>query len=248
LENHHYKAIVAHDGKEALDKLSKHMPALVISDIMMPEMNGYELCKEIKSNKNTGNIPVILLTALSDTEEIIKELSYGADSFISKPCNEEYLISQIKKNLSEETGTDQEKVPFSTQILFKGKKRYIQAAQQKVIKLLVNIYEGAIQQNEKLIQTRDELRLLNEKLESIVEDRTSDLSKEIKRSNQITERLRESEEKWQRDSLKKRLSGKAISNSFLMNGKSFTGRNLKSVSVHKRINHLNIQHLVTIMN
>jgi hypothetical protein len=196
LEDHHYKTIVAHDGKEALDKLSKHKPALVISDIMMPVMNGYELCKEIKSNINTGNIPVILLTSLSDIEEIIKGLSCGADSFISKPYNEEYLISQIEKNLSEKTRTNQEKVPFSTQILFKGKKRYIQAEQQKVIKLLVNIYEGAIQQNEKLIQTRDEFRLLNERLESIVEDRTSDLSEEVKLSNQIIERLRESEERW----------------------------------------------------
>jgi PleD family two-component response regulator len=100
LEDHHYKTIVAHDGKEALDKLSKHKPALVISDIMMPVMNGYELCKEIKSNINTGNIPVILLTSLSDIEEIIKGLSCGADSFISKPYNEEYLISQIERYLS----------------------------------------------------------------------------------------------------------------------------------------------------
>ncbi|MGD0581695.1 MAG: response regulator [Bacteroidales bacterium] len=194
LESNHYIVSVAYDGKQAIHWLSKHKPALVISDIMMPEMNGYELCKKIKSNKNTGNIPVILLTALSDTEEIIKGLTCGADSFISKPYNENYLISQIEKNLSEETGTNQAKVPFSTQILFKGKKRYVQAEQQKVIKLLVNIYEGAIQQNEKLIQTRDELRLLNERLESIVEDRTSDLSAEIKLSNRIIDRLRESEE------------------------------------------------------
>jgi hypothetical protein len=196
LESHDYKVTVANNGKEAIDKLSKHKPALVISDIMMPEMNGYELCKEIKSNKNTGTIPVILLTSLSDPEEIIKGLSCGADSFISKPYNEEYLISQIEKNLSEGPGAYEEKVPFSTQILFKGKKRYVQAEQQKVIKLLVNIYEGAVQQNEKLIQSRDEFRLLNNRLESIVEDRTSDLSEEIKLSNQIIERLMESEEKW----------------------------------------------------
>jgi len=191
LESHHYKVTVAHDGKEAMDWLSMHKPSLVISDILMPKVNGYELCKKIKSNKNTEDIPVILLTILSDPEEIIKGLSCGADSFITKPYNEKYLLSQIEKNLSEDPGANNEKVPFSTQILFKGKKRFVQAEQQNVIKLMVNIYEGSIQQNEKLIQTREELRLLNERLESLVKDRTSDLTEEIKLSNQIAERLKE---------------------------------------------------------
>src|SRR4030042_2670484 len=71
LESQHYKVSVAQNGKLAMDGLSKHKPSLVISDIMMPEVNGYELCKKIKSNKNTENIPVILLTILADPEEII---------------------------------------------------------------------------------------------------------------------------------------------------------------------------------
>jgi len=191
LESHNYKVSVAQDGKQAMDLISKHKPSLVISDILMPEMNGYELCKEIKSNISTEDIPVILLTRLSDTEEIIEGLSCGADSFITKPYNEKFLLSQIEKILSEGNGDDLKKVPFGTQIFFKGKKRFIQAEQQNVIKLVLNIYEGAIQQNEKLVQTQEELRLLNEKLESMVEDRTSDLTEEIKLSNQIAERLKE---------------------------------------------------------
>src|SRR5664280_751433 len=160
-------------------------------DILMPKVNGYELCKKIKSNKNTEDIPVILLTILADPEEIIEGLSCGADSFITKPYNEEHLLSSIAKFISEENRTDQKKVPFGMQIFYKGEKRLIQAEQQNVIKLMLSIYEGAIHQNNKLLQTQEELRLLNERLESLVEERTSDLTEEIKLSNQIAERLKE---------------------------------------------------------
>jgi signal transduction histidine kinase len=170
LESHHYKVSVAQNGKQALDQLTKHKPTLVISDILMPEMNGYELCRKIKSNKDTEDIPVILLTRLSDPEEIIEGLSCGADSFITKPYNEEFLLSNIEKILSEENGADHKKVPFGVQILFKGKKRFIQTEQQNVVKLMLDIYEGAIHQNERLVQTEEELRLLNERLESLVKE------------------------------------------------------------------------------
>ncbi|OFY61787.1 MAG: hypothetical protein A2V64_04660 [Bacteroidetes bacterium RBG_13_43_22] len=196
LESQHYKVSVAQNGKLAMDRLSKHKPSLVISDIMMPEVNGYELCKKIKSNKNTENIPVILLTILADPEEIIEGLSCGADSFITKPYNENYLLTHVERILSRENVVYKEKVPFSTQILFKGKKRFIQAEQQNVIRLMLDIYESAIHQNELLIQTQEELKLLNERLESLVGDRTSDLAEEIKLSNQIANRLKESEERW----------------------------------------------------
>jgi PAS domain S-box-containing protein len=198
LERQNYKVTVACDGKEAIRKLSKHKISLIISDILMPEMNGYELCKEIKSNKDTEDIPVILLTRLSDPEEIIEGLSCGADSFITKPFNEKHLLSNIEKILSTGNGNNYQKVPFGVQILFNGEKRTIQAEQQNVVKLMLDIYEGAIHQNERLIQTQEELRLLNERLESLVEDRTADLSEEIKLSNQIAERLKESEEKWRK--------------------------------------------------
>lgn len=196
LQSHYYNVSVAQNGKQAMDLLSKHKPALVISDIVMPEMNGYELCKKIKSNKNTEDIPVILLTVLTDPEEIIEGLSCGADSFITKPYNEKHLLSIIEKIFYEKKTEEHKKAPFGVQILFKGKKRFIQAEQQNVIKLILDIYEGAIHQNEKLLQTQEELRLLNERLESIVEDRTSDLIEEIKLSNQITNSLKESEEKF----------------------------------------------------
>ena len=178
LESHHYKAEVAQDGQQALIWLSKHKPSLVITDIIMPEMNGFELCEKIKSDKRTEDIPVILLTSLSDPDEVIEGLSCGADSFITKPYNQEYLIFNIKKILTEKVTPESKRDTPGIEINYGGKKRLIRTGQQKVVKLLLNIYQETIYKNNELIQTRDELRLLNERLEELVEERTKEIKKD----------------------------------------------------------------------
>jgi len=177
LESYNYKAEVTRDGQQALHWLSEHKPSLVISDIVMPEMNGFELCEKIKSDERTKDIPVILLTSLSDPEEVIEGLSCGADSFITKPFNKEYLVSNIRKILTEEGTPESKRDTRGIEIYYGGKKRTIRSGPQEVIKFLLNIYRGAIYQNNELIQTRDELRSLNERLEDLVEERTRELKK-----------------------------------------------------------------------
>jgi two-component system sensor histidine kinase/response regulator len=181
LESNHYKVVVTQNGQQALVWLSKHKPSLVISDIVMPEMNGFKLCEKIKSDEGTEDIPVILLTSLSDPDEVIEGLSCGADSFITKPYNNEYLISNIEQILTEKDTPESKRDTMGIEINYSGKKRLIRTRTQKVIKLLLNIYQGAIHQNNELIQTRDELRLLNENLEVLVEERTKELKKNEKR-------------------------------------------------------------------
>ncbi len=175
LESNDYKVMVAQNGQQALDWLSKNKPSLVISDIVMPEMNGFELCEKIKSHEPTEDIPVILLTSLSDPDEIMEGLSSGADSFITKPYNKEYLISNIEKLLKEKAVPESKRDTMGIEINYGGKKRLIRIGPQKVVKLLLNIYEGTIHQNNELIRTQDELRLLNERLEEFVEQRTAEL-------------------------------------------------------------------------
>ncbi len=195
LESHHYKAEVARDGLQALVWLSKHKPSLVISDIVMPEMNGFELCERIKSDERTEDIPVILLTSLSDPDEIIEGLASGADSFITKPYNQEYLISNIKKILTEKVTPESKRDTPGIEINYGGKKRLIRTGQQKVVKLLLNIYQEAIYKNNELIQTRDELRQLNERLEDLVEERTKELKKDEEKirafNAELEQRIRE---------------------------------------------------------
>ncbi|MGB9618762.1 MAG: response regulator, partial [Desulfomonilaceae bacterium] len=96
LEEHGFKVSWTANGKAALEYLQKNHPTLVVSDVVMPEMDGYELCSKIKQDEKLKDIPVILLTALSDPSDIIKGLESGADNFITKPYQERFLISRIQ--------------------------------------------------------------------------------------------------------------------------------------------------------
>lgn len=95
-----YECIYAENGKQALKMVTEHHPSLVISDIMMPVMDGNEFCEKLKSDINISHIPVILLTALSGEENIIKGLKTGADCYIEKPFNLAVLENQINSILS----------------------------------------------------------------------------------------------------------------------------------------------------
>lgn len=96
----YYEVLTATDGKEGLEIINKHIPNLIISDIMMPKMDGVALCKKIKSNINTSHIPVFLLTAKSEQEHQISGLDSGADDYITKPFNIEALKLRIENALN----------------------------------------------------------------------------------------------------------------------------------------------------
>ena len=89
-----YKVYLATNGKEGLALAYEHKPSLIISDIMMPEMTGIEMCLQIKNNIDLCHIPVILLTALNNTEQSIEGYNRGADDYISKPFNARLLLAR----------------------------------------------------------------------------------------------------------------------------------------------------------
>ena len=92
-----FHVIIAKDGEEALQRLSRHSVSLVVSDIMMPKIDGLELCKRIKTTLKWSHIPVILLTARSADASIIEGLQHGADDYITKPFNIDHLKLRIQK-------------------------------------------------------------------------------------------------------------------------------------------------------
>ena len=92
-----YSVIIAENGKDGLEKIRENKPDLVISDVMMPVMDGFALCERIKSDHDICNIPVILLTALGDKKNVIHGLEYGADDYISKPFSPKYLETRVRK-------------------------------------------------------------------------------------------------------------------------------------------------------
>ncbi len=188
LEKNNFSVQVAYNGKEALAQLNESKPTIVISDIVMPEMDGYLLCKCIKENEKLKDIPVILLTALSDPVDVLQGLSCGADNFITKPYDEKYLLSRIQYVLANRKLRESEKVRMGIEICFGGQKYYITAERQQILNILLSTYETAVQKNAELQEARDELRVLNEELEVKVEERTIDLKEQIK------ERMRAEEE------------------------------------------------------
>jgi len=95
-----YAVLTALDGEQALGILSKEMVHLVISDVMMPVMDGFQLCREIKTNVDYSHIPVILLTAKNSLQSKIEGLEHGADAYIEKPFSPEYLHVQITNLLT----------------------------------------------------------------------------------------------------------------------------------------------------
>ncbi len=92
----HYNLYFAKDGQEGLDKIREHKPDLVISDIMMPRMNGYELVRAIKQHPDLQFIPIIVLTSKADKESKIKGHEEGADEYLSKPFNNKEILTRIR--------------------------------------------------------------------------------------------------------------------------------------------------------
>ena len=185
LEQYGYTVLAASSGKQALALLDKHKPLLVVSDIVMPEMDGYELCRQIKSAKVRQDIPVILLTSLSDAEDVLNGLECGADNFITKPYNEEYLLSHVEQIIASRKLLKNERVRVGIEIMFGGKRRFVTADQQQMLSLLISTYEEAVRKNADLVKTQNMYKLLNERLEDMVEERTAALTNEVAERKQL---------------------------------------------------------------
>jgi CheY-like chemotaxis protein len=107
LEDVQCRTIPAKDGIAALEIIKKSRPDLVLLDVMMPKMSGFEVCRRIKSNPATASLPVIMVTALNELGDIERALDSGTDDFLSKPVNKLELITRVKtmlklKHLSDE--------------------------------------------------------------------------------------------------------------------------------------------------
>lgn len=158
LEQHEYDISVAQNGVEALVHIKKHKPMIVISDIMMPEMDGYQLCQQIKADENFKDIPVILLTSLSDPIDVIRGLECGADNFITKPYNEQFLLSRVRHVLINKELRRSGSAEMGIEVFFAGQKHFLTSERIQIIDLLLSTYENAIQQKIELEQSNKQLQ------------------------------------------------------------------------------------------
>ncbi len=137
----HYRLVFAENGLEALGKIQNHLPDLVLTDIMMPLMDGMELCKHIKRDFITSHIPVLMLTALNSGDMMVKGLNTGADDYVAKPFNPEILLARIS-NLVESRKRLQQR--FITNLKTQPSEMGITSADEQFLNKLHQVIETHI--------------------------------------------------------------------------------------------------------
>jgi len=175
LEQQGYYVTATANGRRALEAARRYKPALIISDVIMPEMNGYDLCKQVKMEPGLMDVPVILVTTLSDPHDVIRGLECRADNFILKPYEASHLLRRIQFVLVNSQMRQTEQPGMGLEIVFSGQKHFITADRLQILNLLLSTYEAAIQRNEELSSTRDALQQLTHDLEDRVLIRTREL-------------------------------------------------------------------------
>jgi signal transduction histidine kinase len=158
-----YRVTLAKDGAEGLAAARKEPPKVIVSDITMPVMDGFELCHAVRQDAGLRDIPVILLTMLTDTRDVIRGLNAGADYYVTKPFNEQYLLSRINTALKDPPKHSNEQIEMELSI--EGEKYPVRAGRQQIMNLFISIYENAALKNSELISTQDQLNILNKSLE-----------------------------------------------------------------------------------
>ena len=198
LESHDYRVAVAENGRHALAMMrgAGCAPSLVISDVVMPLMDGYTLCREIKTDDGLKGIPVMLLTSLSDPTDIIRGLECGADNFLTKPYDERQLLSRVQYILLNREVRRGGRTQIGMEVVFGGQRVVVTPERQQILDLLISTYETAVQKNLELQRVQEELRTLNESLEEKVEERTAELVREVAERKQAEATLRQSEERY----------------------------------------------------
>ncbi len=163
LERADYQVTLATTGQEALRLLAMREFKLVITDIDMPGMDGYEMCLAIKDSLRTRTIPVILLTTLSSPANILQGLKCKADYYLTKPYNPALLLARVQTLLERPPmppDADAEPLP----VTLEGQEHVVTAGRRQMVNLILSTYECAVQQNRELIATQAELNRRNDQL------------------------------------------------------------------------------------
>ena len=177
-----YLVIESADGREGLEKSLKYIPDIIISDVMMPKMNGFELLDKLKTDEKTNHVPVILLTAKAADQDKIEGLQIGADDYMMKPFDAEELQVRVKNLIKQRQRLREH---FLKEGIFDCNDKEITSVDKEFLKKTVKIIENHIADTsfgvdifaEELFMSRQQLR---RKLLSIVGESPSDLTRRIR--------------------------------------------------------------------
>lgn len=195
LEENAYQVSTAYNGKEGLEIVRKHQPSLVVSDVIMPVMDGYEMCRTIKKDPELNSVPVILLTSLSNPHDVFLGLESGADSYISKPYEGKNLLARIQSVLQSVSAPADDAGKDGIEVALGAKRYLITSSRRQILSLLLSTYQDAVEQNRILREMRTKLVMINEQLERLVAERTEALRNEIQERKRIEEALASEKER-----------------------------------------------------
>ncbi|MGQ5524945.1 EAL domain-containing protein [Chitinimonas sp. PSY-7] len=150
LESHGCVVRIAANGRLAIDEVEKRKPSVIVADVVMPKMDGYELCRYLKARPETNNIPIILVTYLADPRDVVHGLACGADNFILKPYDEKYLVSRLRYLLANNELRSNDRVSVGVEVVLEGERHFITAARQQILDLLISTYEQGVRLNTQL--------------------------------------------------------------------------------------------------
>lgn len=156
------------NGKEALSILNNFLPDLIISDLEMPIMDGYEFCKAVKTNIDYKKIPVVLCSTLTDPEDIIHGIEVGANGYITKPYEESFLMYRIESLLLNPILDEDD--PEPVEILYSGNHYSIRTTKMQILQLLLSIYENTVKKNKELYDAQVDVQEKAKQLEKGLEE------------------------------------------------------------------------------
>jgi hypothetical protein len=159
-----YAVTLAPNGVQALEAARRVRPALIVTDVVMPDMNGYELCRAVKGDPALRDVPVMIVTSLRAIDDIVMALECGADNFIRKPFDPKALLARIDYLLANRKLRSHSKLQFGIEITLAGKRHLISADREQILDLLFSSYEEALLANDELRQRQQEVQSLNLKL------------------------------------------------------------------------------------
>ena len=170
------------NGALALALAKERRPDIIVSDIEMPEMTGYEFCKAAKSDPALKTVPFILLSTLSDPIDIIRGLDSGADNYVTKPYEPDYLLGRMNSLLASPLESADDASATMLEVTLQGQMFRVKAGRQQVLNLLVSTFENAVAKNQELVVANQELSVARDGLQKSNEE-LSELNAEISRIN-----------------------------------------------------------------
>lgn len=152
LETNGYRTQTAANGREALERIAQQPPDLVISDVLMPEMDGYEFCAQVKKSPELRRIPVVLLTALDRPYDIIQGLRCGADNFMIKPYDSAQLLTRLRGILANAEARRPAQPEPELEVEFAGEKVLLSADRMQILDLLLVSFQTIVARTQTLEQ------------------------------------------------------------------------------------------------